>query len=127
MKVAGRRGDYLRLEGISDRVQADTLRGARLSVDRSTLPDIPAGEFYLHDLVGCQVIDAAGRKLGLLTGLQVGGTKEYFVVKGEREVLLPTDAPLVAAVDLSTATMRLNVEIESDGEPERSLRPGSKG
>jgi 16S rRNA processing protein RimM len=118
LRVQSRRGEYLRLEGIGRRTDAEALRGARLSVDRASLPEPSAGEFYLHDLLGCQVFDAAGRGLGTLAGVQVGGTREYFVVKGAREVLLPTDASLVAAVDLDAATMHLNVEVEPEEEKE---------
>ena len=74
-------------------------------MERSSLPEAEPGEFYLHDLMGCEVVDAAGRRLGTLVGLQASGTKEYFVIKGAEDVWLPADAPIVAAVDLEGATL----------------------
>jgi 16S rRNA processing protein RimM len=112
-------GDRLALEGVSDRTAAEALRGAELSVERSSLPVADPGEFYLHDLLGCEVIDAAGRHLGPLVGLQACGTGEYFVIKGAEDVWLPADAPIVAAVDLETATLHLNVEVDPEDGPGR--------
>jgi len=117
VRVSASRGDRLTFEGVSDRTQAEALRGAELSVERASLPVADPGEFYLHDLVGCEVIDAAGRHLGSLTGLQVAGTREYFVIKGTDDVWLPADAPIVAAVDLEAATLHLNVEVDSEDGP----------
>jgi 16S rRNA processing protein RimM len=125
VKINTLRGDRLSLEGVSDRTQAETLRGAELSVERASLPAANPGEFYLHDLLGCEVIDAAGRRLGSLAGLQVGGTREYFVIKGTGDVWLPADAPIVAAVDLEAATLHLNVEIDpEDGLGSNALTKG---
>ena len=116
-RVESTGGDRLGLEGVRDRAQAELLRGAELSVDRSSLPDVESGEFYLHDLIGFQVLDAAGGIVGRLEGLQASGTREYFVIKGAGDVWLPADAPIVAAVDLEAATVRLNIEIDSEKEP----------
>jgi 16S rRNA processing protein RimM len=111
-------GDRIGLEDVSDRSQAEALQGAELSIERSSLPEAAPGEFYLHDLVGFRVRDAAGREIGTLTGLQASGTKEYFVIKGADDVWLPANAPIVAAVDLEAATLHLNVEIDSEVGPQ---------
>ena len=96
---------------------ADALRGVELSIERSSLPETPPGEFYLHDLLGCEVLDSMGRRVGTLTGLQTCGTREYFVIKGADDVWLPADAPIVASVDLKAATMHLNVEVDPEDGP----------
>jgi len=126
IRVIERRGDRLKLEGVDDRTQAEGLRGARLSVDRASFPVAAEDEFYLHDLIGAEVIDAAGRRLGVLEGLVASGSGEYFVIKGAGETLLPAEAPIVASVDLGAATVRLNVEVDPGlAGAERS--DGSKG
>jgi 16S rRNA processing protein RimM len=127
VRIRSVRGDRVFLEGIADRNQAAALRGAQLSVDRGSLPEALAGEYYLHDLLGCEVIDAVGRRLGTLTGVQVAGTKEYFVIQGARDVLLPVDAPILAAVDLEAATMHLNVEVDPEDEAGLQSQAPSKG
>ena len=48
-------GPILKLAGVDDREAAEALRGARLSVDRSALPELEPGEYYLGDLVGARV------------------------------------------------------------------------
>ncbi len=47
-------------EGVVDRDRALELRGARLEVDRSLLPPLGEGEYYLVDLVGATVLGPDG-------------------------------------------------------------------
>lgn len=120
--VAGRRvevialeGTRLQLRGVAGRTEAELLRAAQLSVDRSELPAAGEGEAYLHDLIGFQVVDVAGRELGVFEGLQVSGSFEYFVVKGAREILLPAEVPL-GPVDVVGRSLRLTIEVDPDEE-----------
>jgi 16S rRNA processing protein RimM len=55
------RGFLVQFAGVGDRDAAEELRGARLSVERSVLPEASPGEVYLADLVGRDVVgpDAA--------------------------------------------------------------------
>ena len=50
----------LRLEGVGSCELAEGLRGAIVSVDRELLPDLEPDEYYLADLVGCQVMGPEG-------------------------------------------------------------------
>ncbi len=54
-RPAGKRV-LVRLEGCADRNAAAHLRGHRIAVLRSALPEPEAGEFYLCDLVGARVM-----------------------------------------------------------------------
>lgn len=76
-----------RIEGVSDRTQAEALKGVRLFVDRERLPEAAEDEFYHADLVGLAVwltaansdaATAAGRVVavhdyGAGSVLEVGG------------------------------------------------------
>jgi 16S rRNA processing protein RimM len=50
----------VRLKGIADRDQAEALRGARISLERSELEPLADGEYFLSDLVGARVIGPDG-------------------------------------------------------------------
>jgi 16S rRNA processing protein RimM len=108
-------GTLLRLEGIDTREAAAAVRGAELIVDRAELPAPEEEEVYLHDLLGFRVFDANGNEIGTFRGVQVNGSREYFVVDGEREVLLPVEAPVIGSVDAVAKTMKLTVEVD-EGE-----------
>ena len=116
MEVVEARSKLLKLKGLSSRTDAEALHGAELIVDRSELPEIDPDEVYVHDLIGCRVLDAKGTDLGTFRGIQVSGRQEYFVVDGAREVLLPAEAPVIAAVDEANRTVRLAVEVDAEGE-----------
>lgn len=49
------RGLILALVGVEGREGAEALRGSKVWVERSALPPLEPGEYYLVDLVGCEV------------------------------------------------------------------------
>ena len=53
-----------RIEGVTDRTTADTLKGLELSIARDRLPDPEEDEVYHADLVGLAVVDMAGSPMG---------------------------------------------------------------
>lgn len=63
VRKAGR-GYLVVFDGISDRNAAEQLRGARILVPRTELPEAEPGEAYLSDLVGRQVFGPEGVLVG---------------------------------------------------------------
>ena len=57
------------LKNVKDRNAAEALKGTDLFLSRDSLPKPKAGEFYLHDLVGKQVL-AEGRTLGTVSSIE---------------------------------------------------------
>lgn len=52
----------------------EPLQGCEMVIRRTDRPPLDEGEFYMADLVGCEVFDrATGRKLGTVTGWQEFG------------------------------------------------------
>jgi 16S rRNA processing protein RimM len=87
----------LRIEGVSDRSAADSLRGAELLVERASAPPLGDDEWYAEDLVGCAVVDGA-RSLGVVTRLVSLPSCEALEVDGDLLVPLVRDA--VRSVDV---------------------------
>jgi 16S rRNA processing protein RimM len=56
-------------QGIADRAEAETLRGARIFVGRSSFPTADVGEFYWVDLIGLEVFNRQAESLGTVVGL----------------------------------------------------------
>jgi 16S rRNA processing protein RimM len=108
---AGPRGAVVKLEGISSREEAERLVGLRLSVDRAELPALGDQETYLADLVGWTVLDAAGRKLGTVVGVEASGTRDYLVVEeGGRQELWPATPEVIGSIDAAARMVRLTLE-----------------
>lgn len=104
VKTAHRSGGcaVLLLEGIGSVEEADGLRGRSVSIRRSEFPPPGEDEFYWVDLVGCELADAAGRRLGEVAAVVEGPKHDWLVVsRGEEgEAMLPLVAAFIRNVDL---------------------------
>ena len=58
-----------KITGVDDRNTAETLRDTELFIERNTLPDLKADEFYQADLLGFDVI-RNGTKIGIVDCFQ---------------------------------------------------------
>jgi len=56
-------------QDVADRDHAEALRGARVFVARSSFPTPDADEFYWIDLIGLDVVNREGERLGAVAGL----------------------------------------------------------
>jgi 16S rRNA processing protein RimM len=97
----------IRLEGITDRDQAALLRGKEVSIQGGSLPELPEGEYYYHQLIGVQVVDESGAELGVLEQILETGANDVYVVKPESgpEVLLPAIESVILSVDVQNRRM----------------------
>lgn len=80
-----------RLAGVDDMDAARTLVGQMLYFDRADV-QLPAGRWYVADLIGCEVRDAAtGQVYGVVTGVDHPGPQDIYTVKGPdgREWMFP--------------------------------------
>ena len=69
-------GYLVALRTISDRDQAQALRGKEVRVDRAELPPLDAGEIYAIDLIGFEVVDAGGAVRGVVEDLEEAGAQD---------------------------------------------------
>jgi 16S rRNA processing protein RimM len=91
----------IRFDGVSDRDQAEALRGAYLFVAAATAPELPAGEFWAHQLIGCAVSTEEGRSLGRVHEVIHTPANDVWVVReGSEETLIPALKDVVSDVDL---------------------------
>ena len=87
--------------GVTDRTGADGLRG-ELTVRRSQLPILASGEFWPHELEGCEVLTDAGRALGHITDVIPNPANDLWVAVDEAgtETLIPALADVLLDVDV---------------------------
>jgi 16S rRNA processing protein RimM len=90
-------------EGIEDKPAADKLRGKMLVVPRSMLPKLPPGEYWPHQLEGCEVVTESGRSLGRITDVVSNPANDIWVAVDDEgtEWLLPAIRDVVVSVDAS--------------------------
>ncbi len=87
---------------IDDRTGAEALRGARIFVPRSSFPTAGSDEFYWVDLIGAQVFNRDGVRLGEVIGLLDNGAQSVLQVRDAEapERLIPFVAAFIDQVDL---------------------------
>lgn len=89
------------LKGVETPEAAKALAGARVSVRRDDLPDLPEDEFYWVDAVGCSVVSETGEPLGEVTGVLPGPAHDWLVVRRDgEEAYLPVVGAFVRSVDV---------------------------
>jgi len=101
-----------KLEGIETPEQAQSLKGRDVSVARDALPEPETGHYYLADLIGLEVVNGEGRRLGVVQRWLTNGPQDVMEVAGEQLRLLPWVAAVVKQVDLEAG--RIEVEWEAD-------------
>lgn len=73
-QIPGRSLYILKLAGISDRTQAETLRGCKLLVSISDRPELDEDEYHVADLINLTVYHQITReKIGVVTEIFVAG------------------------------------------------------
>lgn len=102
IEASGRSGGQLtaKLSGVNDRDQAQALRGAKVSVPRSELPQRDDKDFYRADLIGCDVVNLAGVRLGSVKHFVETPAQVLMVVRGEQEYWVPAIPRHLRRVDL---------------------------
>ncbi len=101
-----------KLAGVEDREAALALKGAVLAVAREALAEPGAGRYYWSDLIGLDVVNGRGERLGTLRAMYSNGAHDVAEVVAERARLLPWVPAVVRRVDL--AARRAEVEWEAD-------------
>ena len=107
------KGLVAKFASVIDRSGAEAIAGLYVGAPRESLPKTEADEYYWADLVGLDVVNMQGERLGKVSGLLSSGANEVLCVRdGEHERLLPFVAQVVKSVD--TASGRICVEWGSD-------------
>ena len=86
--------------GVDTMDAAEALSGAELKVPEAEIPPLPAGTYYRHDLVGCEVTDTKGQAIGRVTSVDGPLEQSRLVIAGPRgEVMVPMVGGICVRVD----------------------------
>ena len=70
-----------RFEGVTDRSDAEALRGSLITVPRDALPPLEAGEYYHADLIGLPCEDDGGGRLGTVVAVENFGAGDLLEIE----------------------------------------------
>jgi len=94
-------------KGVTDRDQAERLRGRAVFVREEDLPEPDEGEHYLYQMIGCRVVLEDGAVVGELKGYYETAGQDTWVIENGAgtEILLPAVPEFVLDIDLDAETI----------------------
>jgi 16S rRNA processing protein RimM len=100
----------LRLDTVRSRDAARTLHGTFLYVPEAEAVKLPEGEYFVHQIVGLEVVTEQGESLGRVAEVLSTGSNDVYVVHGPRgEVLLPATREVIREIDLDAGCLRVHL------------------
>ncbi|WP_018411786.1 ribosome maturation factor RimM [Methyloversatilis thermotolerans] len=97
------KGPVIRFRGYPDRTAAEALVGFYLAVPKQDLPDTGEGEYYWGDLVGLEVTNLQGQRLGRVERLMETGANDVLVV---RDAVAGTDKAVERLIPFVSAVVK---------------------
>jgi 16S rRNA processing protein RimM len=100
------------VEGVTSRVEAESLHGYNLVIPESEIRDINCkldDNVYLYcDLIGCDVI-LKDTHFGVVTDISEGGGGELLIIEGNgREYMIPFVSEMVDTSDVNNGKITIN-------------------
>lgn len=104
-------GLVYKFRGIDSRTAAEAVEHAEVLVAGSDRPALPAGEFYISDLLGCRVeIRATGRFVGKVTAWQEFGATPVLEVKPDAGDVIWIPLVREICVEIDAAAGRIGID-----------------
>lgn len=98
-----------KLEGIDRLDDAELLRGKTVYIDRND-SKLPEGRHFIADLIGLDAIDdQTGDRLGVIRDIMPLEPNSIYVIKGEREILVPAVDEFVKKIDIGAGRVRFRL------------------
>lgn len=116
----GPTGLLLQLDGITTRERAAGLRGRYLELPEAELAELSDDAYYRFEIVGLEVFDASGARLGRIADVLETGANDVYVVRDdESELLVPAIDTVVHEIDVAGGRMVIEM---LDGMERRPLK-----
>ncbi len=88
----------VKFEEVADRTAAEALRGEVLLIPTAEAPAAPEGSFWVHEVVGLEVVTEDGRDLGRIQEVQGNPANDLWVT--DTGALVPAVREVVTGIDL---------------------------
>lgn len=89
------------LEGVEERNGATALKGAEILLGQEHLKPLEPGQYFMDDLIGCEVVDPDGQPLGRVQAIIETGANDVLEVAGQGGVtLVPMTDEVMREVDV---------------------------
>lgn len=96
-----------KLQGVDDVSVAQTYKGKTVKIDRDSAP-IAEGRVFIADLIGLPVF-AEGKEIGKLTDVLTGPANDVYIVKGEKEYMIPAVSEFLEDVNVDGGYIKVKL------------------
>ena len=96
------------LEDIDDVNGAMRLKGKLVSIDRRDAK-LPEGGYFSQDIIGARVVDENGAEVGTLAEVLNLPGSDVYVVRGEREILIPAVPQFILSRDIDAGVITVRM------------------
>ncbi len=102
---------FLKLFGVESRDDAGKLRGAEVLIEEKDLIRPAENEYFVHDLIGCQVVADDGQIIGILRDVLQLSSNDVYVIVGEsgEEILVPAIKDVIGKVDVTNKRISIHL------------------
>lgn len=99
----------VRFAEVTDRDGAEALRGSSLTIDPEARRQLEEGEFWPEDLIGLEVRDPDGLRIGVVSAVDLDGPQHRLTVTTESGAhLVPLVDDLVPSIDIARRVVVVN-------------------
>jgi len=101
------KGLLLKFENIERQEDLEKITNAHVFVKSDSLPSLPNGEYYHHQLLGIHVVTETGQDVGILKEILETGANDVYVVinSSGKEELIPALKQNLVKIDITNKTM----------------------
>ena len=96
-----------KLSGVNDMNAAQVMKNKVVCIDRSDAR-IPEGRVFISDLIGLPVY-ADGQEIGVLKDVYTGPANDVYIVKGEKEYMIPAVSEFLEDVNVDEGYVRVRL------------------
>ncbi|MCY7784997.1 MULTISPECIES: ribosome maturation factor RimM [unclassified Bacillus (in: firmicutes)] len=91
--------------------EAEELKNAIIKVPEEDLGELNEGEFYFHEIIGCEVFTEDGELIGKVKEILTPGANDVWVIgrKGKKDALIPYIESVVKHIDVSEKKIEIEL------------------
>lgn len=97
-----------KLDGADDVNAAMALKGKTVYIDRADAP-LARGAYFLQDIIGARVLADTGEEIGRLEEIMETPASRIYVVRGEREHLIPAVPEFILKTDAENGVITVHL------------------
>lgn len=103
--------DLLQFKGYPTINEVEDFVGGILRVREDYLLELNEHEFYLHEIIGCQVVDENGEEIGKVKEVLSPGANDVWVVQRykQKDLLLPYIESVILKVDVANQVVTAHI------------------